>query len=407
MNRDREVAPAHFDLDFVTSCCVRCHRESDGRFRAGVWPDFAASPNARYHARTSAAWRPVTSYFIRRLLLVVPTFIGISLLVFTLTRLVPGGPIERMLAEAAMANQSAAALSQGMGGVGGSTLSADQLAELEAYYGFDKPILVSYRDWIVKVVQLDLGTSTRYTEPVWDIIRERFPISIFYGIATLVLTYGICIPLGIVKAIRHTSLLDNLSSAVVFIGYAIPGYVVGIALLAAFASTWEIFPLGGFVSDDFADLSPMQQVKDVIDHAVLPLTAYVAGSFAVTTFMMKNALMDNLAADYVRTAIAKGLDFRTAVFRHALRNSLIPIATSFGSNLSLVLTGSFLIEKIFDIDGFGLLGFESLVERDYPVVMGILVIASLLYLVGNIVSDICVAIVDPRVKFGSSGSATA
>lgn len=349
----------------------------------------------------------MTSYFIRRLLLVVPTFIGISLLVFTLTRLVPGGPIERMLAEAAMANQSAAALSQGIGGVGGSTLSAEQLAELEAYYGFDKPILVSYRDWIVKVVQLDLGTSTRYTEPVWDIIRERFPISIFYGIATLVLTYGICIPLGIVKAIRHTSLLDNLSSAVVFVGYAIPGYVVGIALLAAFASTWEIFPLGGFVSDDFADLSPMQQVKDVIAHAVLPLTAYVAGSFAVTTFMMKNALMDNLAADYVRTAIAKGLDFRTAVFRHALRNSLIPIATSFGSNLSLVLTGSFLIEKIFDIDGFGLLGFESLVERDYPVVMGILVIASLLYLVGNIVSDICVAIVDPRVKFGSAGSATA
>jgi microcin C transport system permease protein len=345
----------------------------------------------------------VTSYFIRRLLLVVPTFIGISLLVFTLTRLVPGGPIERMLAEAALANQSPAAMSQGVGGVGGSTLSADQLAELEAYYGFDKPILVSYGLWIAKVVRLDLGTSTRYTEPVWDIIRERFPISIFYGLATLILTYGICVPLGIAKAIRHNSALDDISSAIVFVGYAIPGYVVGIALLAAFASTWEIFPLGGFVSDDFADLSPMQKVQDVLHHAVLPLAAYVAGSFAVTTFMMKNALMDNLAADYVRTAIAKGLDFRQAVFRHALRNSLIPIATSFGSNLSLILTGSFLIEKIFDIDGFGLLGFESLVERDYPVVMGILVIASLLYLLGNIVSDICVALVDPRVKFGSAG----
>jgi microcin C transport system permease protein len=364
-----------------------------------------ASPRPRRVSPALAQY--VTSYFIRRILLVVPTFVGISLLVFVLTRLVPGGPIERMLAEAALASQSAAALSQGQGGIGGSTLSAEQLAELEAYYGFDKPILVAYWDWFTKVLRLDLGVSTRYTEPVWDTIRHRFPISIFYGVTTLILTYSICIPLGIVKAIRHKTVLDNLTSAVVFVGYAIPGYVVGIALLTAFASEWEIFPLGGFVSDDFDDLSPMQQVRDVIDHAVLPLAAYVAGSFAVTTFMMKNALMDNLAADYVRTAIAKGLTFRRAVFRHALRNSLIPIATSFGGNLSLILTGSFLIEKIFDIDGFGLLGFESLVERDYPVVMGILVIASLLFLVGNILSDLCVALVDPRVKFGSTEGAQA
>lgn len=342
----------------------------------------------------------MTGYFIRRFLLIVPTFIGISLLVFALTRLVPGGPIERMLNEAAMANQSAAALASGFGGAGGSTLSAEQLRELEAYYGFDKPILESYVSWLGNVLVLDLGTSTRYTEPVWDIIRDRFPISIFYGIATLFLTYGICIPLGIAKAIRHRSLFDNLTSALVFLGYALPGYVVGIALLTAFASTWEIFPLGGFVSDDFDDLSLSQQIKDVLNHAVLPLASYVAGSFAVTTLMMKNALLDNLAADYVRTAVAKGLDFRGAVFKHALRNSLIPIATSFGNNISLILTGSFLIEKIFNIDGFGLLGFESLVERDYPVVMGILVIASLLFLIGNILSDLCVALVDPRVKFG-------
>ena len=349
---------------------------------------------------------PVTSYFLRRLLLIIPTFIGVSLLVFTLTRLVPGGPIERMLNEAAMAAQPGVHVVNTNGGKGGSTLSKEQLKELEAYYGFDKPILVSYVDWLSKVVRLDLGTSTRYSEPVWDIIKSRFPISIFYGIATLILTYGVCIPLGIVKAIRHKTLFDNVSSALVFFGYAIPGYVVGIALLTAFASKWNLFPLGGFVSDDFDDLSPQERVKDVFNHAVLPVLSYVAGSFAVTTLMMKNALMDNLAADYVRTAIAKGMTFRRAVFRHALRNSLVPIATSFGNNISLILTGSFLIEKIFDIDGFGLLGFESLVERDYPVVMGILVLSSLLFMLGNILSDLCVALVDPRVKFGS-GEASA
>ncbi len=340
----------------------------------------------------------MTSYFIRRFLLIVPTFIGVTILVFALTRLVPGGPIERMLNEAAVAGGD---VSTSVGTTGGGSLSDAQIAQLEAYYGFDKPILVSYFDWIVKVVQLDLGTSTRYTEPVWDTISERFPISIFYGVATLIITYGVCIPLGIVKAIRHKSPFDNVSSALVFFGYAIPSYVVAIALLTAFAAQWEWFPLGGFVSNDFDDLSFTEQIFDVLYHAVLPLIAYVAGSFAVTTMLMKNALMDNLAQDYVRTAIAKGMSFRSAVFGHAFRNSLIPIATSFGNNITLILTGSFLIEKIFNIDGFGLLGFESLVERDYPVVMGILVISSLLFLIGNILSDICVALVDPRVKFGS------
>src|SRR5690606_93605 len=170
--------------------------------------------------------------------------------------------------------------------------------------------------------------------------------------------------------------------------------------LTYFASQLGWFPLGGFVSENFDSLGTWDKVKDISHHAVLPLLSYMAGSFAVTTFMMKNTLMDNLAADYVRTAVAKGLSFRAAVFRHAVRNSLIPIATSFGSNISVILTGSFLIERIYNIDGFGLLGFESLVERDYPVVLGILVISSLLFLIGNILSDICVAMVDPRVKFG-------
>ncbi len=343
----------------------------------------------------------MTSYFIRRFLLIVPTFIGVTVLVFALTRMVPGGPIERMLQEAALAGADQAGASQSYEGHGAGALSDAQIEQLKAYYGFDKPVLVSYATWLGRVVTLDLGNSTRYSDPVWDIIKARLPISTFYGVATLILTYGVCIPLGIVKAIRHRTAFDNVSSALVFFGYAIPSYVVGIALLTAFAANLEWFPLGGFVSDDFEDLGTLEKVGDVFSHAVLPLLSYMAGSFAVTTLLMKNSLMDNLAAEYVRTAIAKGMDFKRAVFRHALRNSLIPIATSFGNNISLIITGSFLIEKIFNIDGFGLLGFESLVERDYPVVMGILVVSSLLFLIGNILSDICVALVDPRVKFGS------
>lgn len=346
----------------------------------------------------------MTSYFIRRFLLIIPTFIGVTILVFALTRLVPGGPIERMLSEAALAGAGETSTISDYDGHGGSMLSDEQLEDLKAYYGFDKPVVVSYFEWLGKVLVLDLGRSTRYSDPVWETIRDRLPVSIFYGVWTLIIVYGVCIPLGIFKAIWHKSAFDNLTSAVVFAGYAIPSYVVAIFLLTAFAANLEWFPLGGFVSDDFADFTTMEKIADLFDHAALPLIAYVMGSFAFSTMLMKNSLMDNLAAEYVRTAVAKGMDFRRAIFGHAFRNSLIPIATSFGNNISLIITGSFLIEKIFNIDGFGLLGFESLVERDYPVVMGILVISAVLFLIGNILSDICVAIVDPRVKFGSGES---
>lgn len=341
----------------------------------------------------------MTQYFIRRFLLIIPTFIGITILVFAITRLVPGGPIERMIAEAQQAATHAGS-TQMSGGIGGATLDAEQMRQLEAYYGFDKPLLESYWDWLTKVVTLDLGVSTRYSEPVWDSIRERLPVSAFYGITTMLITYFISIPLGYWKAIRHNSHFDHASSIAVFIGYAVPSYVVGIILLVIFASNLEWFPMGGFTSDDFDDFDSFwERINDVLYHAVLPLIAYVAGSFAVMTFMMKNALMDNLAADYVRTAMAKGFSFRDAIKRHALRNSLIPLATHFGNNISVIIAGSFLIEKIYNIDGLGLLGYESIVERDYPIVLGVLVISALLQLVGNILSDLCVAVVDPRVQF--------
>jgi microcin C transport system permease protein len=342
----------------------------------------------------------MTAYFIRRFLLIIPTFIGITIMVFTITRFVPGGPIERMIAQARQMQ-----MREGTGPGGLSTaeqtqpLSAEQIEELKKYYGFDKPVLVSYFQWLGKVLRGDLGVSTRYYDPVWRMIRERIPISLYFGILSLILVYSICIPLGIAKAIKHKTYFDNFSSVTVFIGYAVPGWVVGVLMLVFFASYWEIFPLGGLTGDEFEEFTLFGKLKDIIWHTILPLLAYVLGSFTVMTFLMKNTLMDNLASDYVRTAIAKGLSFRNAVLKHALRNSLIPIATSFGNNVSIILSGSFLIEKVFNINGMGLLGYESVIERDYPVVMGILVISSLLFMIGNILSDICVAIVDPRVKF--------
>jgi microcin C transport system permease protein len=335
-------------------------------------------------------------YFLRRLLLLPPTLLGITILVFVITRLVPGGPLERAIMEAQQANVNTGVSSTAGQGM---ALSEDQLQQLKEYYGFDKPWPVSYALWVGKVARGDLGTSYRYNEPVWDIIRSRFPVSLFYGIVTLIITYAVSVPLGVLKAIKHRTAVDNVTSVIIFAGYAVPGYVLGSLLLLYFSVRLEWFPMGGFTSLNFDDLGTWGQIKDLFHHATLPLACYLIGSFAVTTLLVKNNLMDNLAADYVRTAIAKGVPFRRAVSGHALRNSLIPIATTFGQNVTLLVTGSFLIETIFDINGFGLLGLSAIFDRDYPIVMGVVLLSSLLLLIGNIVSDIIVALVDPRVRF--------
>ena len=338
------------------------------------------------------------AYIIRRLLLVVPTFLGITILIFAITRFVPGGPVERMLASMHSGNDSASVSVAG----NSSALSDDQIADLNAFYGLDKPIFESYVEWLSKIVVLDFGESTRYYEPVSDMIAERLPVSLFYGGMTFFISYFISIPLGYFKAIKHGSVFDSASSILIFVGYALPGYVVGVFLITVFAYNLDWFPMGGFVGDDFDDYETIaEQVKDIMWHAVLPLICYLIGDFATLTMTMKNNLMENISADYIRTAIAKGLPFKTAVRKHALQNSLIPIASHFGNSLLFFMTGSFLIEVIFNIDGIGLLGYESIVERDYPVVMGIVAINAVMLMVGNILSDMCVAIADPRVRFGS------
>ena len=335
-------------------------------------------------------------YFIRRFLLIPPTLLGVTIIVFAITRLVPGGPLERAIMESQQFNNSGAT-SQIAGA--NMALSEAQLKKLQEYYGFDKPLLESYVAWLGKVVQGDLGSSYRYNEPVWDVIRDRFPVSLYYGLVTLVITYIVCIPLGVLKAIKHKTVVDNVSSILIFVGYAIPGYALGSLLLLYFSVRLDWFPMGGFVSISFEEKDVIGKTMDLINHSILPLICYLIGSFALVTLLLKNHLMDNLASDYIRTAIAKGVSFRQAVTRHAMRNSMIPIATTFGQNIVLLVSGSFLIETIFDIDGFGLLGLTAILDRDYPVVMGVVLLASVLLLIGNIISDILVALVDPRIRF--------
>jgi microcin C transport system permease protein len=340
----------------------------------------------------------MSGYFIRRFLLIIPTFLGISLAVFFIMHFVPGGPVERQIMQYKMAVASEGGAA---GGGAEGNLPEAAIEELRRYYGFDKPVHIRYAQWLWNVLHLDLGRSYIYQDPVWDVIKSRFPVSIFLGLTGFFLSYLICVPLGVYKAIRHGSRFDFLSSVIVFMGYSIPGWALGSALLVLFGggSFWDVFPLGGFRPSNWEYLGFFQKITAQLHHMFLPVFCYMVGSFATLTILMKNSLMENLGQDYVRTAFAKGLSERRVIFVHALRNSLIPIATGLGHVISLILAGSFLIEKVFNIDGMGYLGYTSILQRDYPVALGILVISSVLLLVGNILSDMIYVVVDPRIRF--------
>ena len=459
-------------------------------------------------------------YFLRRLLLVPLTVLGVTFLVFTITRVMPGSPLSKRLQAAA------AGTSEGGGGSGkseGGNLSDEQIEEFEREFLYDKPIPLAYLTWlglyprerlhsesewkpvtqegavseetigtalvkdpesevlvslagtgrpvIVKregekiawaryvepgkdrsewmaisedgwevryeteeerfeahltrqkgektnktvanylpravvyksrisgLLQGDMGKSSVFGEPVWDLIKSRMPVALYFGLLTTVISYGVCLPLGLLKAIKHRTVVDNVSSVLIFLGYAIPGFALGALLLTYFGAMKPIFPMIGLTSENFDSMSTWEKVRDLAWHTVLPLISYLVGSFAWMTMMMKNNLMDNLAADYVRTAVAKGVGFHRAVFRHAFRNSFIPIATSLGQLITLIVAGSLLIETVFDIQGFGLLQFRALTAPDQMLIMGTLTVASFLMVMGNILSDIIVALIDPRVKF--------
>ena len=341
----------------------------------------------------------MTSYFIRRFLLIIPTFFGITIITFLILQIVPGGPLEMEIMKIRMGSGKQSE----SGSISGSSQNIPQAAldELTKFYGFDKPIHERYFLWLSNLAKLNLGRSYVYGEPVLDVITARFPISIYFGMVGFILTYIICVPLGVYKAVKNGSTFDFITSALVFIGYSVPGFALGAVLLVLFGggSFWDVFPLGGFRSDGWEDLSLGSKIWDQIHHTFLPVACYMIGNFAFLTVLTKNTVIDNLSQDYVRTAFSKGISERKVIFGHALRNSLIPVSTGLGNNIALILAGSVLIEKVFNINGMGLLGYTSIVQRDYPVVMGILVITTILLLLGNIISDMIYAFVDPRIRF--------
>jgi microcin C transport system permease protein len=341
----------------------------------------------------------MTGYFIRRILLIIPTFLGISMAIFAIMHFVPGGPIERQIMRYQMAQSGEGG--GGGGGRGAVEIPPEALEEMKKFYGFDKPLHIRYAIWLWNVLHLDLGRSYIYQDPVWDVIKQRFPVSVFIGLTSFVLSYLVCVPLGVIKAVKHGSKFDFASSFIVFLGYSIPGWALGTVLLVLLGggSFWNVFPLGGFRPSNWEYLGFFQKVTQQIYHMFLPVCCYMIAQFATLTILTKNSLMENMGQDYVRTAFAKGLDERRVIFVHALRNSLIPIATGLGHVISLVLAGSFLIERVFNIDGMGYLGYTSILQRDYPVALGILVVSSLLMLIGNILSDVIYVIVDPRIRF--------
>ncbi|MDQ3022464.1 MAG: ABC transporter permease subunit [Bacteroidota bacterium] len=345
----------------------------------------------------------MTTYFIRRFLLIIPTFLGITLVTFIILQIVPGGPLEMEIMKLRMGGGTGgeSGNTSSMGNSGSINIPESAMAEMKKFYGFDKPIHERYILWLGNLMQLNLGRSYVYAEPVWDVITSRFPISIYFGLIGFILTYLICIPLGVYKAVKNGSPFDFVSSVIVFAGYAMPGFAFGALMLILFGggSFWDVFPLGGFRSSDWDNLSFPEQIWDQFYHTILPVSAYMVSSFAVLTILTKNSVIENLGQDYIKTAFSKGLSERKVIFRHALRNSLIPIATGLGNFLVILVAGSFLIERVFNIDGMGLLAFKSILSRDYPVVMGILVISSLILLLGNIIRDILYAIVDPRIRF--------
>jgi len=335
----------------------------------------------------------MTTYIVRRLLLMIPTMLGITVACFLLCQFMPGGPVEQVISHIRAASSNH--------GAGHTNLSPEEVANIKAYLGFDKPIHVRYFLWLGRLLRFDMGNSYVYHLPVWNVIESKMPITLFFGFVSFLLSYLISIPLGVWKAVKHHSAFDIATSAVVFAGYIMPGYALGILLIIYFGggSYLAWFPISGIVSDNFEDLSAAAKVLDFLHHLCLPMICYMIGEFAFLTQLMKNSLLDELNKDYVRTALVKGVSFHGAVWKHAFRNALIPLATSFADVLPLLITGALLIERVFDIDGMGLLFYNSIIGRDYNVVMGIVVLTSILTMIGRLFSDILYVIFDPRIRF--------
>jgi microcin C transport system permease protein len=327
----------------------------------------------------------------------IPTLVGVTLVVFAVINLAPGSPVEQKLQQMRFGGSSTTDSSSR----GSSTVSDEVMAALNKQYGFDKPIHTRYFIWLKNIVTFDFGESFTYEEPVIDVITSKFPVSIMFGIASLILGYIVSIPLGIIKAVKHESVFDKLTSFLLFLAYSVPPFMLAILLIVFMAggSFMDLFPIGGVTSDSYDELSFMRKILDRIHHFILPLFCYTIGSFTSLTLLMKNSLLEEIKKDYIRTARAKGLDEKKVYLKHALRNALIPIVTGLGGFLTIFFAGSLLLETIFQLDGIGLLSYKSVLSRDYNVIMGLVFLQSVLFLVGNILSDLAYVIVDPRIDY--------
>ena len=358
------------------------------------------------------------SYILRRILLMIPTLIGIMTISFIIVQFAPGGPVEQVIAEIngqgggaesrisgssdagiSMDSFNSAASSNYRGAQG---LDPQLIADLERQFGFDKPPLTRFLMMMRDYLTFDFGDSFFRNSSVIDLIVDKLPVSISLGVWVLILSYGISIPLGIRKAVKDGSRFDVWTSGVIVIGYAIPGFLLGILMIILFAggSFFDLFPLRGLVSDNFHQLNWWQKVLDYFWHLTLPLIALSVSSFATTTLLTKNSFIDEIGKQYVVTARAKGLSERKVLYGHVFRNAMLIVIAGFpGSFILAFFTGSLLIENVFSLDGLGRLGYLSLVNRDYPVVFGTLYIFSLLGLVIGLVSDLIYTWIDPRIDF--------
>jgi microcin C transport system permease protein len=356
----------------------------------------------------------MANYILQRLLLIIPTLFGIMVINFLIVQAAPGGPVDQMIAQ--LQGHQVGATARISGTSAGETtlqptsreqqqgLPPELIKEIEKMYGFDKP--ASERFWLMvgNYARFDFGESFFRNISVVDLIAEKLPVSISLGLWSTLIVYLISIPLGIKKAINHGSHFDVWTSTLITVSYAIPGFLLAILLIVVFAggSFLDWFPLRGLTSDDFEQLSLLEQLKDYFWHLALPLTAYTIGGFATLTMLTKNSFLDEINKQYVITARAKGLEEGQVMYRHVFRNGMLIIIAGFpAAFLSMFFTGSMLIEVIFSLDGLGLLGYEAVINRDYPVIFATLFIFTLLGLLMKLISDLMYVWVDPRIDFAS------
>jgi len=348
----------------------------------------------------------MTTYIFKRLLLMIPTLFGVLLITFAVTQFVPGGPVEQLVHQLQHGGREGGEASAGAEGMyrGAQGLDEERLAEIRAFYGFDKPAWERFFGMVGNYLTFNLGDSYFQHQSVLSLMAEKMPVSISLGLWTFLITYLVSIPLGVRKAVRDGTPFDMWTTTVLLVGYAIPGFMLGLFLLVLFGggSFWDVFPLRGLVSDNWGELSWPARISDYLWHMILPVTAMVVGQFAVMTLLTKNSFLEEIRKQYVLTARAKGLAENKVLYGHVFRNAVIPLITGFpAAFIGAFFTGSLLIETLFSLDGLGLLSYEAVLQRDYPVVLGTLYIYTLLGLVAKLLTDLTYVWVDPRIQFNA------